>query len=264
MRIRTPDGITLIAALMVIALGPQAAAQSSGAPSLSFYEARKCAYLAIQAKDNARYGRWDTLAIEAGAKLTPAQRQDEDRRASDMVSWYEDDEVREHYAECQSKLGSVDGTAASAPASPFANPFAPSPITEAEKKEMLRTNDAARFRELNDKDLSWGAYCVVASEGLAQLALGRPAALGLDPGKAADAETIKRIERHRQDLSGLYKLRFARDQEPLAKEHYQRQAENFKKGLEPHRSTDAGMGGYAKEQSAACDGAFVQSLELAQ
>lgn len=264
MSIRTHISITVIAALMVMAFGPNAAAQSSGAPSLTFYEARKCAYLAIQAKDNARYGRWDTLALQAGSKLTQAQRQDEDRRASDMVSWYEDDEVREHYAACQSKLGTVNGSAASAPASPFTNPFAPPPFTEAEKKELVRTSDAARFRQLNDKDLSWTAYCVVASEGLAQLALGRPAALGLDPGKAADAQTIKRIEGQRNDLSGLYKLRFARDQEPLAKEHYQRQAENFKKGLEPHRSTDAGMGGYTIAQSAACDGAFVQSLGLAR
>lgn len=127
---------------------------------------------------------------------------------------------------------------------------------------MLRTNDASRFRQLNERDLSWTAYCLVASEGLAQLASARPAALSLDPGKAADARTIKRIEGQRQDLSALYKLRFSRDQEPVARDHYQRQAANFKKGLEPHKATDAGMGGYAKTQSAACDRAFFTSLGL--
>ncbi len=258
MMIRRP---LVLCTLLLLAAGA-AAAQSSGvqASSMTFYETRKCAYLAIQAKDNAAYGRWETLSINAGSKLAPGQRRDEDMRASDMVSWYEDDEVREHYADCQAKLAAASGARSSAPASPFANPFAPPPFTEAEKKEMFRTNDAARFRQLNDKDLSWTAYCVVASEALAQLALKRPAALGLDPGRAADARTIKRIEGLRQDLGGLYKLRFKSDQEPLARDHYQRQAANYKKGLEPHGRTDAGMGGYAKAQSAACDRAFVTSL----
>jgi len=144
----------------------------------------------------------------------------------------------------------------SKPSNSYRNPYAPPRLTNSERKEMGRTQDANRFKTLLDKDHTWSAYCVVASHAIYRLSEQNPSALGFDPAKVADKQALQRIADRRKQVFSLFQLTFKKDQESLAREYVQKQLVNYNKGMDQHRSSTAEIGLYVKAQFNECDTAF--------
>ena len=138
----------------------------------------------------------------------------------------------------------------------YHNPYAPPRLTDGERKEMNRTGDVNRLRELLDKDHTWFAYCVVASDALYRLSEQNPSTLGFDPAKVADKQVIESIAEWRKQVFSLFQSSFKKDQELLAREYVQKQLANYNKGMDQHRSSAGEIGLYVKAQSSECDAAF--------
>ena len=139
---------------------------------------------------------------------------------------------------------------------PYRNPYAPVKYTTIDLVgDLAGSRDLAEHEKFKNKARAWDAYCLVASESLYAFVTQNSAAFGLDPKQPEDAQTLKLVDSNRRQFRNKLLEDFNADQQ-AAQQYAAIQQENYRKGFDQHKSSDADVVNFAKVQASDCDSNF--------